>query len=79
MARPRDIKDNKEESPKVKISKSSIKEAMVIFKYLKPYKGYFIGGLIFIALSSGTTMTFPFMLKRLIDSAHGDLKGAMAF
>jgi ABC transporter fused permease/ATP-binding protein len=79
MARPRDINDNKEESPKVKISKSSIKEAMVIFKYLKPYKGYFIGGLIFIALSSGTTMTFPFMLKRLIDSAHGDLKGAMAF
>jgi len=79
MARPRDINDNKEESPKVRISKSSIKEAMVIFKYLKPYKGYFIGGLIFIALSSGTTMTFPFMLKRLIDSAHGDLKGAMAF
>jgi ABC transporter fused permease/ATP-binding protein len=71
MARRREV--NGEESPKVKFSKESVKEAMVIFRYLKPYKRVFISGLIFIALSSGTTMAFPYLLKQLIDSAHGDV------
>jgi ABC-type multidrug transport system fused ATPase/permease subunit len=77
MAISRDFKQD--ESPKAKISKETLKEAMVIFKYLRPYRKYFAAGLFFIALSSGTTMTFPFLLKKLIDSAHGDLKGAMAY
>ena len=79
MSRPRDTNTNKEESPKVKISKASVKEAKDIFKYMNPYRAHFIGGLLFIALSAGTTMTFPFLLKKLIDSAHGDLKGAFSF
>src|ERR1700722_2343787 len=79
MARPRDINSGKEESPKVRISKASIKEAMDIFKYMNPYRGHFIWGLLFIALSAGTTMSFPFLLKKLIDSAHGDLKGPFSF
>ena len=77
MARPRDT--NKEESPKVKISKESVKEAMVIFKYLRPYRGVFITGLVFIALSSGTTMAFPYFLKKLIDSAKGIADGPFAY
>ncbi|MBC7554778.1 MAG: ATP-binding cassette domain-containing protein [Taibaiella sp.] len=76
MARRREILA--EESPKVKLSKENFKEALVIFRYLKPYKWQFIAGLLFIALSSGTTMTFPYLLKRLIDSAHGDVKGTLA-
>ena len=79
MARPRGRDENKEESPKVKISKESVKEAMVIFRYLRPYNRVFIPGLVFIGLSSGTTMAFPFLLKKLIDSAHGDLTGPFAF
>lgn len=67
-----------EESPKVKFSKEAIKEALVIFKYVRPYRWVFISGLIFIGLSSGTTMAFPYLLKRLIDSAHGTLSGAFA-
>jgi len=78
MARPRDY-NNKEESPKVKISRQSVKEALVILKYIKPYRGHFIGGLLFIAMSSGTTMTFPYLLKKLIDSAHGDNTGAFSY
>ncbi len=65
--------------PKAKISKESVKEALAIFKYVRPYRAVFITGLVFIALSSATTMSFPYLLKRLIDSAHGDLTGAMAF
>lgn len=76
MARHR---ESREESPKVKISKESIKEAMIIFRYLRPYKGIFITGLIFIALSGGTTMAFPYLLKKLIDSAHGALTGVVDY
>lgn len=72
MARPRDNKND--DLPKVKLTKESMREAMMIFKYIKPYKSTFIAGLIFITLSAGTTMTFPYMLKALIDSAHGSLK-----
>lgn len=67
-----------EESPKVKFSKEAIKEALVIFKYLKPYRWVFIAGLIFIGLSSGTTMAFPYLLKQLVDSANGTLTGPFA-
>ena len=52
---------------------------MVIFRYLKPYNKVFIPGLVFIGLSSGTTMAFPFLLKKLIDSAHGDVTGPFAY
>lgn len=79
MARHRDKSDNKEESPKVKISKKAVKEATEILKYMRPYKGQFIAGLIFIALSSGTTMLFPMLLKRLIDSANGTTTGPYAY
>jgi ABC-type multidrug transport system fused ATPase/permease subunit len=77
MSRRRDA--NREESPKVKISKESMQEAMVIFRYLKPYKGVFIVGLVFIALSSGSTMAFPYFLKKLIDSAHGVSDGPFSY
>lgn len=66
---------NKEESPKVKITKDSVKEAMMIFRYVRPYRGQFIGGMLFIALSAANTMTFPYLLKKLIDSAHGAAAG----
>lgn len=77
MSRPRNT--TKEDLPKIKISKASIKEAREIFKYINPYRGHFISGLLFIALSAGTTMSFPFLLKKLIDSAHGDLKGPFSY
>jgi len=72
MARRRHT-GKEEESPKVKISKQSVKEALEIFRYMRPYRGQFITGLIFIALSSGTTMLFPALLKTLIDSANGKI------
>ena len=66
-----------EESPKVAISKEAVQEALIIFEYLRPYRTLFIAGLVFIALSSGTTMAFPYLLKKLIDSAHGDVSGPL--
>ncbi len=62
-----------EESPKVKITRESLRESAMIFGYLKPYRFKFAAALGFIALSAGTTMAFPYLLKTLIDSAHGSL------
>jgi len=65
MAGPREDRD----IPKAKINKENLKEALSIFKYLLPYKGYFIGGLIFISLSAFSTMAFPFLVGKMVDVA----------
>lgn len=77
MARRRDI--GGEDIPKAKITKESLKEALTIFSYLKPYRASFIAGLLFITLSRGTMMSFPYLMKKLIDSAHGDVSGPFAY
>src|ERR1039458_5910516 len=61
--------------PKAKISFENLKEARSIFRYVQPYRVRFVLGLIFIALSSGTTMAFPYLLKQLVDSASHVIKG----
>ena len=59
----------KDEVEKVKISKESLKQALVLFTYLKPYRTKFILSMVFIALSAFTTSLFPFFLGKMIDAA----------
>src|SRR3954447_25608124 len=59
----------KPETAKVKISKESLKQALILFTYLKPYRGKFILALVFIALSAFTTSLFPLFLGKMIDAA----------
>ena len=59
----------KVEPAKVKISKESLGQALILFSYLKPYRGKFILSLIFIALSAFTTALFPLFLGKMIDAA----------
>src|SRR6187399_757241 len=56
-------------TPKAKINKENLRQALVLFKYLKPYSGKFILGLVFIALSAFTTSLFPLFLGKMIDAA----------
>jgi len=56
-------------SPKAKINKENLRQALVLFKYLRPYRGKFILGLVFIALSAFTTSLFPLFLGKMIDAA----------
>lgn len=89
MARDRGRSDRKEssteETPKVKISKESLRQALVLFTYLKPYRAKFILSLVFIALSAFTTSLFPLFLGKMIDAAvpgasmGGPGTGGMAF
>ena len=54
---------------KAKISKESLRQALILFTYLKPYRGKFIWALVFIAVSAFTTSLFPFFLGKMIDAA----------
>src|SRR5690606_35526982 len=56
--------------PKARLNKENIKEGLLIIRYVKPYRAKFIAGLFFIALSSATTMAFPYLLKKLIESVQ---------
>ena len=72
MAGARHLDNNgkqKEGSPKAKISKENLRQTLILFTYLKPYRAKFILGLIFIALSAFTTSLFPLFLGKMIDAA----------
>ena len=58
-----------DEPLKVKISKESLRQALVLFSYLKPYRTKFIWSLVFIGLSAFTTSLFPLFLGKMIDAA----------
>ncbi|WP_290792253.1 ABC transporter ATP-binding protein [Flavihumibacter sp. UBA7668] len=75
--RYRNKEDESNEGPKVKISKESLKQALVLFKYLRPYRGQFILSLVFIALSALTTSLFPLFLGKMIDAAVPGAGGAV--
>ncbi|MDE3248825.1 MAG: ABC transporter ATP-binding protein, partial [Bacteroidota bacterium] len=54
---------------KAKINKENLRQALVLFKYLRPYRGKFILSLVFIALSAFSTALFPLFLGKMIDAA----------
>ncbi len=47
-------------------SKESIQKAKGIFRYMRPYRGMFMIGWIFLILSASTGMVFPFLMGQLL-------------
>jgi ABC-type multidrug transport system fused ATPase/permease subunit len=68
MARPR--RPIEDDSPKTPITGASFKRAMRVTKFFKPYRWIYFVGFIFLALTSLTSLAFPWMLGRLVDSAN---------
>lgn len=62
---------NSENKQKPKISREGFREAIQTFKYIKPYLGYFIVGMILLVLGSLLFMVLPYLLGQLIDIAEG--------
>jgi ABC-type multidrug transport system fused ATPase/permease subunit len=56
------------------INKTNLKTLSSVFKFMLPYKGLFIIGLISLALSSVTLIAFPWLSGNLLDVASGDTK-----
>lgn len=77
MGGPRQDRD----MPKVKLTKASLSELKFLFSYLKPYRKFFIGGLIFIGLSAISTMIFPFLMGKMIGAVSNrtiEMPGGMS-
>jgi ABC-type multidrug transport system fused ATPase/permease subunit len=67
--------------PKPKVTKDSLKHGLRIFRYVLPYRGRFILGMILLVLSSLSTMSFPWIAGKLVNVATGQplqLPGGLA-
>jgi ABC transporter fused permease/ATP-binding protein len=58
---------------KRRINKQNLSKLSQIFKFLIPYKGAFIAGLVFLLFSSLTLLSFPYVAGKLIDTAQGSV------
>lgn len=58
-----------EDKDKKKITREGLQKALVIFRFIWPYKVYFIIGLIFLGFSSLTVLVFPYITGQLVDVA----------
>ncbi len=55
--------------PKAKLTKESLREALTLLAYLKPYRGLLIGASVALILSSLLSLCFPFLAGSLMDAA----------
>ncbi len=55
-----------------KASKKQLRAARDLFRYIKPYKGYFILGLIFLSLTSLIFMIVPAAVGQMLKAAKGN-------
>ena len=65
-----------EELPKAKINKQSIQQVIRLLSYLKPYRGKFLLGFIFLILSSASFFLFPLLMGRLIGTSTAPAQGS---
>ena len=64
-------RQNKEGAPKVRLTRENLREAAGIFKYIRPYRGAFIFGLVLLFLSTLTFLVFPYLSGLMVDIAQG--------
>ncbi len=66
------LKPKKKKEERIKLSKESIQKAKRIFTYMKPYKGQFFIGWIFLFLSTFIGLLFPLLLGQLLGGESGN-------
>lgn len=54
-----------------KMNRASLQQALYIFRYIRPYRWYFIAGMFLLFFGSLLFMVFPMMAGELIDIAQG--------
>lgn len=62
---------SQEQLPKAKINRNAIKNVKKLFAYLRPYRGRFSLGLLFLALSSLSLLALPALMGSMVDAAQG--------
>jgi len=68
------MRRNKDKSERRSFSKSDLKKALRIFKYIKPYNGYFLASLFLVFLSTFSFYAIFYFIGLLIDVAQGQSK-----
>ncbi len=66
------LKPKKKKEERIKLSKESVQKAKRIFKYMKPYKGQFFIGWVFLFLSTFIGLLFPLLLGQLLGGESGN-------
>ncbi|MBI3133206.1 MAG: ABC transporter ATP-binding protein [Bacteroidetes bacterium] len=61
-----------ETNKNVKLSKNALKRARRIFDFIKPYRGIYLFGWIFLVLSSITAMFFPALMGQLLGANEAE-------
>ena len=61
-------KSNKSSKKK---QEGNLRSAMAVIRYIKPYKWYFVGGMVVLMISSLSTLLFPYFFGGIIDVAGG--------
>ncbi len=64
----------KDDSKKVKLSRDTLVRSVRIFKYIKPYMGYFVAGMFLLVLGSLLFMLFPGLAGEMANIAEGKSK-----
>lgn len=60
--------DADDEMPAAKIDRKNLAKALQLFNFIKPLRGKFLLGLVFLFLTGATAIVFPRLLGKLIDS-----------
>jgi ATP-binding cassette, subfamily B, bacterial len=63
--------DKEDDAPKVKLTRESLREALQMYRFIRPYRWSFWGGMILLFFSTTTFMIFPFLAGRIVDIAQG--------
>lgn len=59
------------EEVRPKVSRESLREALAIFEFVRPYRWQFIAGLVLLFLSSTVFLIFPRIIGQMLDVAQG--------
>ena len=71
MARGRNNDGAPIEEDKKKLDRNSLKKAISIFRFIKPYRMKYAVGFIFLILSTGTTMSFGLLIGQITSVIQG--------
>ena len=63
--------DENDNVPKTKLTRESLREALQMYRFIKPYRWAFWIGMVLLFLSTTTFMIFPFLSGRIVDIAQG--------
>lgn len=71
MARRR-FRGTDEDAPRPKVDRETLREAMKIFRFVRPYRWQLIIGLLLLFLGSLVFMVFPLLAGEMVDIAQGN-------